>query len=264
MMPLRNLFYSALLAFFSLTSPAIAHEAVHHPDKKVEHPHNSSKPVVVPTTTPPKPTKVVNPVKPPELPVNPPKKLTPAKVVNPVKPPELPVNPPKKLTPTKINHPTKPPELPVKPSKKPPKSPIHPAKQDNIKVIKAEFGVFRRDKRGKTTFIPTNKVPLEAGLAYGWRLQLKNYKGKVTWKEIFRLPQLPHTWGTQNGENFSLSNNGTAAVTTRTDKVKKGIIKNSWTVTSGDPQGNHLIEVYIDDRHVASFEFKIVKPNKKS
>ena len=242
MMPLRTLFYSALLAFISLTSPAIAHEAVHPPGKKVEHPNNQAKPVVVPTTTPPKPTKVGHPVKPPKLPVNPPRKLP---------------------TPTKVKHPTKPPKLPVNPRKKPPKPPIHPTKQQNIKVTKAEFGVFRRDKGGKITFIPTKKVPLEAGLAYGWRLQLKNYKGKVTWKEIFRLPQLPRTWGTQNGENFSLSNNGTAAVTTRTDEVKKGIIKNSWTVTPGDPQGNHLIEVYIGDRHVASFEFKVVKPNKK-
>ncbi len=242
MMPLRNLFYSTLLAFISLTSPAIAHETVDTPGKKVEHPHNLPKPVVVPTTTIPKPTKVGDPIKPPKLPVNPPRKLP---------------------TPTKVKHPSKPPQLPVNPAKKPAKPAIHPTKQQNLKVTKAEFGVFRRDKGGKMTFIPTKKVPLEAGLAYGWRLQLKNYKGKVTWKEIFRLPQLPLTWGTQNGENFSLSNNGTAAVTTRTDAVKKGMITNSWTVTPGDPQGNHLIEVYIGDQHVASFEFQVVKPNQK-
>lgn len=237
-MPLRTLFYSALLAFISLTFPAIAHETVHPPGKK------PSKPVVVPTKQSPIPTKVEHPT------------IT--------KPPKLPVIPPKKpSTSTKVGHPTKPPKLPVNPAKKPPKPPIHPTKPENIKVTKAEFGVFRRDKGGKITFIPTKKVPLEEGLAYGWRLQLKNYKGKVTWKEIFRLPKLPLTWGTQNGENFNLSNNGTAAVTTRTDEVKQGIVKNSWKVTPGDPSGNHLIEVYIGDRHIASFEFEVVKSNQR-
>ncbi|NRB07956.1 MAG: hypothetical protein HRU34_12655 [Richelia sp.] len=208
-MPLKTLFYSALLGFLSLISPAFAH-----------HPPENELPELI--HKPPTPTKLEHP---PKLPVKPTKK--------PVKP-------------TKVKHP---PKLPVNPKK--------------VKVTRAEFGVFRRDKHGKITFIPTIKVPLEAGIVYGWRLQLKNSPRHVTWREVFRLPQLPLTWGTQNGENFSLSKNGTAAVTNRTTKVKKSTIKNSWTVTPGDPPGNHLIEVYIGNHHVASFDFEVVKPKTK-
>ena len=41
------------------------------------------------------------------------------------------------------------------------------------------------------------------------------------------------------------------------------MVNNSWTVTLGDPPGKHLIEVYIASHHVASFEFEVVKPNRK-
>jgi hypothetical protein len=238
-MPLRTLFYSVLLAFISLISPAISLRAAIAHENNVELPELPNHPIT--------PTSGDSPSHPPKLPVIPVKKPT-----TPTKPPELP-------KPTKAEHPSKPPKHPVTPAKKP-----APTKPEEINITKAEFGVFRRDKHGKINFIPTRKVPLEEGLAYGWRLQIKDYQGEVTWKEIFRLPQLPLTWGTQNGENFSLSNNGSAAITTRTTEVEKGIIKNSWTVTPGDPPGNHLIEVFFGDRHVASFEFEIVKPKPKT
>jgi hypothetical protein len=78
-----------------------------------------------------------------------------------------------------------------------------------ISVTKAEFGVERVGARGNVTFIPTMRVPLQEKKRYGWRIQLKDYKGEVTWREVLRLPKQPENWGTDNGENFSLSANGT-------------------------------------------------------
>ncbi|AKG23928.1 hypothetical protein [Calothrix sp. 336/3] len=136
-----------------------------------------------------------------------------------------------------------------------------------IKVKKIEFGVFRDDKNGKYTFIPTKKVPLEEGIAYGWQIylkdyKLKEYKGAVTWREIFRLPKPPESWGTENGEDFSLSKDGKEAITTRTVYVKNGLVKNSWKLAPGDPVGKHTIEVYINDEKIGAFEFDVV-PGKK-
>ncbi|BAU07334.1 hypothetical protein [Fischerella sp. NIES-3754] len=127
-----------------------------------------------------------------------------------------------------------------------------------IVVSKAEFGVFRVEKNGKTTLIPTTKVPLQEGIAYGWRVQLKDYQGEVTWREVLQLPKPPESWATSNTDNFSLSPDGTAANIQRTDSIKDGVITNSWTIATGDPMGKHKIQVYIGDRRIATFEFEVV------
>ncbi|MCX7593441.1 MAG: hypothetical protein N2235_06720 [Fischerella sp.] len=137
-------------------------------------------------------------------------------------------------------------------------------KTQAIVVDKVEFGVLRADKDGKVTLIPTKKVPLQEGTMYGWRVQLKDYQGEVTWREIFQLPKRPETWGTTNTDNFSLSTDGTAAETKRTDLTKDGVITNSWTIAAGDPIGKHTIEVYIDDRRIAAFEFEVVPVRQES
>lgn len=127
-----------------------------------------------------------------------------------------------------------------------------------IVVTQAEFGVFRVDNNGKVTFIATNKVPLNEGNQYGWRIRLKDYQGEVTWREVLRLPKLPESWSTDNAENFSITTNGAQGVTIRTQSAKSGVIQNSWTIVRGDPIGKHTILVYIADRRIASFEFEIV------
>ncbi|MGB6296254.1 MAG: hypothetical protein WBF90_08715 [Rivularia sp. (in: cyanobacteria)] len=131
-----------------------------------------------------------------------------------------------------------------------------------IIVKKAEFGVLRKDKNGKTTFIPTTKVPYQEGKVYGWRIQLQGYEGELTWQEVLTLPKPPLTWGTDNGEHFHLSPDGTKSVIKRTALVKKGVVNNFWTVSSGDPSGLHIMEVYTGKRRIATFKFEVVKPSK--
>ncbi|QLE56744.1 hypothetical protein [Nostoc sp. TCL26-01] len=133
-----------------------------------------------------------------------------------------------------------------------------PNNTQQINVSKAEFGVVNVDAEGKFTFAPTIKVPLEQGNRYGWRIQLQDIKGEVTWREVLRLPKPPETWATDNGENFTLSPDGTEAVTKRTQVAKDGVIENFWTIAPGDPPGKHIIYVYVNDRLVGNFEFELV------
>ncbi|MFN6566439.1 hypothetical protein [Dendronalium sp. ChiSLP03b] len=127
-----------------------------------------------------------------------------------------------------------------------------------IAVSKAEFGVLRVSLNGKGNFTPTTRVLLNQGGKYGWRIQLKDYKGEVTWREVLRLPKRPETWATDDGENFSVSKDGIEAVTKRTELVSNGVIENFWTITPGDPGGKHTIQVYVDDRLIAAFEFEVI------
>ncbi|AFY45583.1 hypothetical protein [Nostoc sp. PCC 7107] len=129
--------------------------------------------------------------------------------------------------------------------------------QKPIAIDKSEFGIARVDARGKVNFIPTFRVPLQEGSKYGWRIQLKDYQGEVTWREVLRLPKPPETWATDDGENFTVSADGTESVMRRKTLAKDGVIENYWTIAAGDPPGKHKIQVYVDDRLIATFDFEV-------
>ncbi|MFM6202231.1 MAG: hypothetical protein ACKPE1_24365, partial [Dolichospermum sp.] len=72
------------------------------------------------------------------------------------------------------------------------------------------------------------------------------------------LPKTPETWITENDQNLSISKDGKTATSTRIQTPVNGVIENFWTISPGDPLGKHQIQVYIDDRLLATFEFEIV------
>ena len=125
-------------------------------------------------------------------------------------------------------------------------------------VNKTEFGFRIINSSGEVNFFPTTTVPLKEGDAYGWRIKLDKYSGKVQWKEVLTLPKPPETWSTENRENLSISKDGKRATLTRIQTPINGVIENFWTISPGDPLGRHQIQVYIDERLLATFEFEIV------
>ncbi|MDZ8224405.1 MULTISPECIES: hypothetical protein [unclassified Nostoc] len=133
-----------------------------------------------------------------------------------------------------------------------------PTNTKQITVSNTEFGLKRVDSKGNVTILRTTRVPLQQGNAYGWRIKLKDYQGEVKWREVLHLPKPPETWGTDNGEDFSISADGTTSVTRRTQSAPNGVIENFWTIAPGDPLGKYRIEVYIDDRLISTFEFELI------
>ncbi len=134
----------------------------------------------------------------------------------------------------------------------------HSSNSQQIVVNKTEFGVRIVNSARKVNFFPTTIVPLKQGDAYGWRIKLNNYQGKVQWREVLTLPQAPETWITQDHKNFSISKDGKTAISQRTETPVNGVIENFWTISSGDPLGKYQIEVYIDKRLIGTFAFEIV------
>lgn len=134
----------------------------------------------------------------------------------------------------------------------------HPIINQQLVVNKTEFGFRIINSSGKVNFFPTTTVPLKEGDAYGWRIKLNKYSGKVQWREVLTLPKPPETWITENRENLSISKNGKTATSTRIQTPINGVIENFWTISPGDPLGRHQIQVYIDERLLATFEFEIV------
>ncbi len=126
-----------------------------------------------------------------------------------------------------------------------------------ITVTQTEFGMKSISSKGKITILPTSKVRLREGDAYGWRIHLQNYQGEIEWREVLHLPKAPQTWGTEFGDNFSISADGTTATSKRKETVSNGVIENFWTIASGDPTGKHIIEVYAGNQLLATFEFDV-------
>lgn len=133
-----------------------------------------------------------------------------------------------------------------------------PTNAKQITVSNTEFGLKRVDSKGNVTIFQTTRVPLQEGNIYGWRIKLKNYQGEVKWREVLYLPKPPETWGTDNGEDFSISADGKTSVTRRTQSAPEGVIENFWTIAPGDPVGKHRIEVYIDNRLIGTFQFEVI------
>jgi hypothetical protein len=133
-----------------------------------------------------------------------------------------------------------------------------PTSLKKITVSNAEFGLKRVDSKGNVTIFRTTRVPLQQGNAYGWRIKLKDYQGEVKWREVLHLPKPPETWGTDNGEDFSISADGTTSITRRTQSAPGGVIGNFWTIAPGDPLGKYRIDIYIDDRLIGTFEFEVI------
>ena len=131
-----------------------------------------------------------------------------------------------------------------------------------ITASQAEFGVLRVDSQGQSKFTPTTRVLLYQSGKYGWRIKLKNYKGKVTWREIMRLPKPPETWATDDSQSLTLSADGIEAITTRTQFTSDGVIENFWTMVPGDPGGKYQIQVYIDNRLIGAFDFDVISLRK--
>jgi hypothetical protein len=86
-----------------------------------------------------------------------------------------------------------------------------PTNTKQITVSNTEFGLKRVDSKGNVTIFRTTRVPLQEGNIYGWRIKLKDYQGEVKWREVLSLPKPPETWGTDNGEDFSISADGTTS-----------------------------------------------------
>ena len=123
------------------------------------------------------------------------------------------------------------------------------------------FGIIVKDQQGKENFQVTNTVPLLKDQSYGWVIRLDPTISKTKWKEVFELPTKPKTWGAGEEEGMhDISENRTTSITERDVIVEDGYIQNFWKVAAGDPTGDYIIRVYVNDVLLETFKFKVVEP----
>ena len=122
------------------------------------------------------------------------------------------------------------------------------------------FGIITKNDQGDEKFRITDTVPLAEGQAYGWIIKLEPGVRKVNVKEVFELPAKPETWGSGEADmERSISKNGTISTTEKMMVVEDGFIQNFWSVAAGDPPGDYVIRVYVDDHLLETFRFKVLE-----
>jgi len=120
------------------------------------------------------------------------------------------------------------------------------------------FGIIETDHDGAEDFVITDLVPLIEGQSYGWIIKLSPGLTTVKWKEVFELPEVPETWGVgeEHGEH-EISQDRKVSVTEKEVFVQDGYIENFWSVATGDPPGEYIIRIYIENHLAKTFRFKV-------
>ena len=122
------------------------------------------------------------------------------------------------------------------------------------------FGIITKNLEGEEGFEVTNRVPLVEGQSYGWIIRLGSEFAKVKWREVFELPARPETWG--NGEEsgqHEITEDGKISITEKEVFVRDGYIQNFWSVAAGDPLGDYVIRVYLNEVLLRILNFKVVR-----
>ena len=99
-----------------------------------------------------------------------------------------------------------------------------------------------------------NEIPYQEGITYFWTLDyfLKNKKD-LTYKEETTLEK-PTTWS--DDEGVKVTKGGRVATRIRT-VANEGRIFNAWTLNENDPKGKIKIDIYVDEKLIHTFQFKM-------
>lgn len=131
------------------------------------------------------------------------------------------------------------------------------APSDSAPVVKgAEF--FTEDKRTAEPAVqPGTRVPNRPDTScYHWAVFVEAEQRSVRVREAFKLPAPAKQWGTGPGRTDVIEDRS-GAVTEFDDDLSDGLISNGWCVAAGDPSGDHQIRVYVGDRLLHIFDFRV-------
>ena len=128
----------------------------------------------------------------------------------------------------------------------------------DLTVTNSLFGTWQSDDKFGESFIQTGRVPLIKGQLFGWFLVLNTSRGTVKFREEFRLPHAPETWG--SAETDLISEERQMMITEEeVQPDKDNVIGHSWGVAEGDPEGLYMMNIFIDDQLIETFIFWVAK-----
>lgn len=119
-------------------------------------------------------------------------------------------------------------------------------------------GYSRKDQNEKFSFFYNNDVPLQDGVSHFWRIDFYKKGAKsITYREETILSK-PTEWE-KGDDSLTIDMNGKRATRTITTP-NTGILFNGWSLDpKQDPAGPMTVNIYVDDKLIKTFNYKIVK-----
>ena len=126
-----------------------------------------------------------------------------------------------------------------------------------VEVISAEFGLFDVSKPQETTFEPTRSVPHRTGQRYGWVIELRTTQRSVSVSEEYLLPSRQESATVADGNSVLIPLERRNQVSQRQLVPVDGQIFGEWEIGPGEPPGQRHLQVLIEGRIAASFEYEV-------
>ena len=132
-------------------------------------------------------------------------------------------------------------------------------KEAPVEVVSAEFGVFVDGPRKALILEPTDVIPLKEGQRYGWIIEVRTKRRSLSVREEYLLPS-----AAQAQESDDLSRKSRVIPLDRRSQVSQrqlvpvgGMIYGEWSIGAGEPPGPRRLEVIIEGKPGASFEYEV-------
>lgn len=128
-----------------------------------------------------------------------------------------------------------------------------------VEIVRAEFGVFdARDSR-EVAFAPTRVVPHREGQRYGWVIEVQTRQRSLSVREEYLFPNPVKTPKSDDPivADLEMPLHRHNQISQRQLVPVDGKIYGEWEVGPGEPAGHRHLQVVIEDRVAASFEFDV-------
>ena len=125
-------------------------------------------------------------------------------------------------------------------------------------VNSVEFGIFQDKKPAGEEFLAFSHVPLRPGQKFGWKTVLQSSRARLRWREELDLPLPPAKWLKGRGDRVLRLTPGSRSIAGEWETpLGRDTVMSVWSVTDGDPPGDWVMRVFVEDVLIRTFTFRV-------
>ncbi len=126
-----------------------------------------------------------------------------------------------------------------------------------VKIVKAEFGLFEPGEPGEVMFSPTLTVPRKDGQRYGWVIEVGTDQRSLLVREEYLHPAKAPVVKTTKDDTLIFPNPRRHQVSERRLVPVGGRIYGEWAVGPNEPAGERHLQVVIDGAPDTRFDYRV-------
>jgi hypothetical protein len=127
----------------------------------------------------------------------------------------------------------------------------------DVRIIKAEFGLFEAGEPGEVMFSPTLTIPNKDGQRYGWVIELVSDQRSLLVREEYLYPEKIPVVNLQKDDTLVFPNPRRHQVSERRLVPEGGKIVGEWAIGPNEPFGERHLLVVIDGAPDTRFDYRV-------